>query len=385
MEASPAFTHVAFCDDDVLIEPESIRRLLALLGYLDDRSVVGGGMLKMSNKPILYECGGFARGMSYHRRKPDADLCQIGHVIDYDRRDAANYFAWWLFSAPLKAFDEVGYPMPFFVRGDDQEFGKRLTDRQWKMISLTGFSVWHDEFEKKYSPVMEYYIQRNLLIANWTRNEATLLEMAPRIFLRVARSLLTYRYEQAEFLLRAIDDALKGPRFLANLDAARFHEALSKTQASVMRPVAPLEFVPEKYNLDVTGLWWRRILVFLTLNGHLLPSFLMLSDKTPFSKGWAIESLHGVRLSPIFLCPSVLYYEPTLGQGVLCKMDRVRFFAISWRLLKTSCRLVRQYRSMAKIWQAGQPDLITKEFWREYLKLDDDSKAAARFGKSAMV
>jgi galactofuranosylgalactofuranosylrhamnosyl-N-acetylglucosaminyl-diphospho-decaprenol beta-1,5/1,6-galactofuranosyltransferase len=383
-QAKPAFSHVVFCDDDVLIEPESILRLFALLAYLDGKSVVGGGMLKMSNKNILHECGGFTRGMYYFRRKPDADLGEISEVIEYDRRDAANYFAWWLFATPLKAFDEVGYPMPFFVRGDDQEFGKRLVDNQWKMVSLTGCAVWHEEFEKKYSSAMEYYIQRNLLITTWIRNEATLLEILPRIVLRIARALLTYRYERAEFMLQAVEDALKGPAFLTEIDAARFHAELSRKQKSVMRPVEPMEFVAEKYYPNIKGIWWRRILVLLTWNGHLLPKVLMLSDKTPFSKGWAIENLHSARLSPIFRCPSVLYYEPTLRQGMVCRMDRARFFALSLRLLKAAFGLFKKNRSMVEVWGKSHSDMIIPSFWRRHLECREEfSEPPEAFVKSA--
>ena len=64
---------------------------------------------------------------------------------------------------PRKELSLDNLPMPLFVRGDDMEYGKRLTK---KLLTLNGIGVWHVPVHNKYSSFMNYYVTRNTLILN---------------------------------------------------------------------------------------------------------------------------------------------------------------------------------------------------------------------------
>jgi galactofuranosylgalactofuranosylrhamnosyl-N-acetylglucosaminyl-diphospho-decaprenol beta-1,5/1,6-galactofuranosyltransferase len=149
MQCPEEVTHVLFCDDDILIEPESVRRLYRLLGYLHETTVVGGGMLDMGNKTRLHERGAFLRNMRFNPRKFGHDESQVQSLAAYDLNEAVNYFGWWFFASPLEAFKRSGFPLPYFVRSDDQEFGIRLLKQGWTYVTLLGCAVWHDNSKRR--------------------------------------------------------------------------------------------------------------------------------------------------------------------------------------------------------------------------------------------
>jgi galactofuranosylgalactofuranosylrhamnosyl-N-acetylglucosaminyl-diphospho-decaprenol beta-1,5/1,6-galactofuranosyltransferase len=230
---------------------------------------------------------------------------------------------------------------------------------------------------------MDYYVMRNGYITAWLHeNDFSAAVAAAFTVRRVLAALLSYRYEKAAFMLEGIKDALAGPGFLKELDPVAFHTALAQRQGSVMKPVDPLYFASEKYAPQIAPSYLRRCLIILTLNGHLLPSFLMASDKTVFRKGWAIEPLHAHRFQAIFRKPTVLYYEPVSGQGVLCRMDRKRFFHLLGCLLRVCLRLCLKGKRIGKTWRESHRELTFPAFWKLYLGLIQPPSQHTRSGES---
>lgn len=378
MNSPSAFTHVLFCDDDVMMNAESVCRLHALLGYLGNKTIVGGGMINMSDRCRLHELGAHTRSMRITMRKHALDLADVQSLTRYDRVEAMNYFGWWFFSCPMEAFYSEGMPLPVFVRSDDQEFCVRLLSKGWKTATLLGCAVWHEEFHKKDAPIMDYYIARNGLAAAWLREDRfNKWRMLSAIFRMVKDALLSYRYEHAEYLMRGMSDAMKGPEFLMSLDPSEFHAKMSRSQTEIMKPVTHATFVSEKYCPHVSTSRWRGLLVTLTLNGHLLPRWALKNDETVFSPGWAIEHLHSHRFAAIFRKPTVLYCEPTLAQGILCRLDRKRFFQLSAEFLRLAYRMFSNYDSVRRNWREGEGRLTSLSFWRSHLRLEADDQQAA--------
>lgn len=376
MESRAGFTHVLFCDDDVMIDPESFCRLYSLLGYVDEKTIVGGGMINMNDRARLHELGAYTHAMQITMRKHALDLADVPSLTKYDRVEAMNYFGWWFFSCPLDAFQKEGMPLPVFVRSDDQEFCVRLLSRGWKVTTLLGCAIWHEEFHKKDAPIMDYYIIRNGFAAALLREERfSKWRAAATVYRLVSAALLSYRYEHAEYLMQGARDALKGPAFLASLDPSEFHAQMSKKQTEVMKPVGPTIYASEKYCPPIRPSRWKKLLVALTLNGHLLPKTAMRDDETVFAPGWAIEHLHSHRLEAIFRRPTVLYCEPTLAQGILCRIDRKRFFQLYADLGRLVLRMLSEYDAVRRSWREEEGYLTSLSFWRRHLRLGDEGPA----------
>ncbi|MEJ2767088.1 glycosyltransferase family 2 protein [Mycetohabitans sp. B46] len=366
------FTHVLFCDDDIAVEPESYSRLFNLLHYVGDDRIVAGGMLNMQDKGKLHELGARVRGLRFWSVKGGADLTSQEDVIRYDEPEYATFYGWWFTCYPLAQLREKLMPFPFFVGFDDVEMGMRLSN-EMSTVALTGIAVWHEEFHKKETNWRWYYHARNGLAANYmyVNNDRAVTD----VFRQVLGALLTYRYERAANLLDGVHDAQKGPQFIRELVPDEFHAAKAKAQKQLMRPVSAMQFVSEKFAPKMTNSRLRKLLVMATLNGHLLPSFMMRRATNAFDDGWAIEPLHSMRLQTIFRKPTVLYYEPTIHQGLLCSMDRKQFFALAIRAAKLYASVKINASKTRRLWRSAGKEIISESFWRTYLSLRKQADA----------
>ncbi|MCX8039444.1 MAG: glycosyltransferase [Planctomycetota bacterium] len=362
-------THVIFCDDDVIIEPEAFARTYAFFSIADQRSVIGGGMLRMGAKHILYELGAIRTSMGCLPQKSNWNLLNQESIIKYDDsclwKQKHGYFAWWYFASPLVVFAQNKLPMPYFFRGDDQEFAERYRD--CKFVTLLGVAVWHDDFEKKDSPVTDYYIVRNGLITGWIHGDPqcpTILSCAYRTCI----ALLTYRYDRAQFILCGIRDALRGPSWLERLDEEQYHQQLLRTQCQRMQPIEKPTKLPIAVNPPKSLL--RKILIISTVNGHLLPAcFIKALWRQDDPDRRVYRHLHDTHLGAIFLRPEVCYYEPSTKQGILCVVSPQRFWQIAAQLLWIMPWFISTLFLQRWRWRRAYHRLITPEAWRKRLKL----------------
>ncbi len=367
-------THVLFCDDDIQIEPESIIRLQALLGYIDEKTVVGGGMMFFSKMTHLCEIGARYESLTFRLCHKNLDLTRKDSLAKYDLPKDMNYFGWWFFACSKKVFKDEGLPFPFFVRSDDIEFGLRLVEKGYTMASLLGLGVWHEEFNRKVSPVMEYYVYRNGLITMWVHEKGLAgFEIVRMFYKRIFQRLTTYRYQTAHYILLGLEDALKGPDFLENLSPPTHHTKMMGEQTELMVPIEPSELIRGKFKKTPLSLFARRIqkaIGFITMNGHLLPSAFMIKGEEMSDPGFLVEDLRAIRRDVLLRHPAVLYYDPIIDQGIMCRIDRKKFFYLLFLSLKLGIRVLLTNSRMVQKWKSAHERFTSVQFWRTYLGIN---------------
>ncbi|MUH04257.1 glycosyltransferase family 2 protein [Commensalibacter melissae] len=363
LDSQSNFTHVLFCDDDVLIEPEVICRAFHLASFLDDKSIIPGGMMNYGDRGRLHEIGAQVKGFDFSSVKPNLDLTTSSGVIFYDKLEYSTFYGWWFVVYPKKIIENF-LPAPFFVGWDDVQQGLVLQGKV-DIVTLTGIAVWHEEFTKKEVNWRWYYHIRNGLIVNFVYGKPPIFKEALNIF----KCLLTYRYERAEYLLAGIKDAMKGPEFIKNLDPEIFHQDLVKKQKSKLLNIRQDQMDMKDYNRFIKYSFIRKLFIILTLNGHLLPLKLMYKAETPLDHGWVLEPLHSFRISAIFRCPKVIYYEKISNMGITCEIDSKRFFNLCNELFLTIIELYKKQYILKFKWKKSFNGLITKHFWKNYLGL----------------
>lgn len=360
------YTHVLFSDDDTLYEPESIKRLYNFFKYANEDVVVGGGMLNLNTKHILNEHGAIVRFMNLKPLKNNLDMCLIEDIIRYISIETIDYFAWWFFTCSKNIFKKFGLPLPIFFRGDDQEFGIRIKNNV-NFVSLLGVAVWHEEFYKKDMPLTDYYIVRNGLILSMIHEKKS-IKLIIHILRILLLSLLTYRYERAKFIVKGIEDFLKGPEFIKNTKPDKYHLKLNKEQKNKLTDMSS-KFLGYKFDQPTTNSKLKKLLIILTLNGHLLPSFFIKKGKEPYEEGYVIERLHSRRLAAIFRKETVLYYEPTTGNGIEYKHSKKKFFSYLFKGLFNTAKLFFKYEKLQKEYKKEFKHITSLDFWKKYLNL----------------
>jgi galactofuranosylgalactofuranosylrhamnosyl-N-acetylglucosaminyl-diphospho-decaprenol beta-1,5/1,6-galactofuranosyltransferase len=366
-------THVAFIDDDVAIEPESLRRMAAFFGLATGDNPIGGHMLDRVQPGRVYEAGAVIdmHDWTFHPQLQDLDLTAPGTLEGMLGPAAIHYNGWWCFGFSLALVGRVGLPLPCFIRGDDMEFGLRLTRQGIHTIPMPGIAVWHEPFYLKIGGWQLYYETRNMLVA------ASLhLGVSPRAaVIRMARllliHLLTFRYYSARLIVRGIADFLRGPGLWDSPPQA-LHASLGELARRHPTETIPREAVLPTFHPAALpkgrrgyGLRLLRVLVRSTLarSPRSAPQRVLVDQ---FS--WAtIFRTDCVALDTWWDRELPLYHR-----------SRDEFRAIGKEAARTLGQLWRRYDAVGAAWRDAMPRLTSPENWRRYLGVDEPAPPALR-------
>lgn len=364
-EKEEPFTHVVFCDDDVLVNAEAILRVIALTSYVNSNTVVSGAMLKMDSKHTHVRAAEVA-GIGFYSVQRTFDMTDPKTVACYDQRGFTSFSGWWLACYPLTDKLEDFMPMPFFIGWDDIEMGRRVNRLGMRTVSLLGFGIWHEDFDKKETAWRWYYHARNGCATAMLHEDGRLA--LKQIRGEIFRNMLTYRYDRAQFMLDGLDWLAAGPKKLRDARPDLLHkELITRPQvglADVSKILVPDRFERGRGDPGRLHKWSRR-----TFNGHLVPIWFFRSAREPSYPGWAVEGLHSHAMDRIFLNRRVIYYESATGKGLDCGVDHGRFWKLFLRLSVRWLTLRLSWRRVRDSWRAEEKEMTSPAFWREYLKL----------------
>lgn len=378
MKHDENFTHVLLMDDDVSISTESLRRTFNLLSLATGKyknAFINGAMLvaeepnrQFEDVSYVVNSGAYASVKSNKYYMDQQQYIVRNEHIDVEIPKA--YGAWWFSCIPVSAIEQVGLPLPLFVRCDDVEYGMRAKPIY---MTLNGICVWHDGFMgRSRASVDSYQYVRNFLImiamTDCSSQDLFMLRMerALRLQLRVMS------YDAADLILDGIADYLKGPDYFASLNG----EEVIKRNAKKNEKLVLLDELAEPYR-NVT--YNKRLLgdqsyikPFLKLmrtlpyDRHLLPDVLLRdTPEAVFYSGLSI-------LSPRTIGTKTLVAIDLEGnQGAVRHMDRERYQQIMdrWKALKSE--LKERGDEVRAAYKEALPYLTSTEFWEKYLGLDE--------------
>ena len=128
---------ILFMDDDIRIEPDSILRALALNRFAKTPTLVGGQMLNLQEPSHLHVMGEMVDQENFmwtnarqHRVRPQlrqvpADRRRGARSKLLHRRIDVDYNGWWMCMIPRQVAEELGQPLPLFIKWDDADYGLR--------------------------------------------------------------------------------------------------------------------------------------------------------------------------------------------------------------------------------------------------------------------
>ena len=160
--------YVLLMDDDIVLETSALERTFSLLSGLKEEcrdSFLSGAMLSLEKPCIQYENTARWGKIRLHGEGKNLNLVNASNLVQNEKVPSQKnrYGAWWYCAIPVHRIHEIGYPLPIFVKGDDMEYGIR---NHREVLSMNGIGVWHQSFQSKMSPVVNYYSDRNMLIIN---------------------------------------------------------------------------------------------------------------------------------------------------------------------------------------------------------------------------
>lgn len=371
MEQDPPATHVLLMDDDVTIQPESIRRTYQLLSFLRDEyrdSFISGAMLLYEEMRLQYEDVGAIRdACTLTTLKGIFDMTEKRNLLRNEEEPCGyghRYAGWWYCCIPTHMIREKGLPLPLFIRFDDVEFGLRCKP---KFVTMNGICIWHMGFAGKYNLAMDrYQMCRNPLVVDAVGSMPGTVN-APDYVRKAFRSeLLKFNYNAAELILRAFKDFLRGPEFF-QIDQG---EEIIKENVQKNEKYQPMNGWPDiEVNFD-----------------EILEDF----DRKPLETFWYRLTFNGQRLWP-FRAPKrgmipVFFsdvYQPGryVGHDAMLAVNVDNRTAVERHMDKDKYRSLkkewdqayRYYRrnraSIVKSYRDAQPYLVSVEFWKKYLEI----------------
>ncbi|WP_232338887.1 glycosyltransferase [Agromyces aureus] len=214
--------YIILLDDDVEIEPESLRRAVTFANWCRTPTIVGGHMLDMYDKSKLHA---YAEGIKW---KPfmwgpftparhdfgDSNLRQTPWL---HRRYDVDYNGWWMSLIPVDTLREIGLSLPVFIKWDDAEYALRAREHGYPTVSLPGAAVWHVSWVDKDDSHdwQAFFHARNRLVAALLHSPEKRGGLLWRANLAGdVKNLLTMDYYTVAMRHAAIHNVLEGPEQL---------------------------------------------------------------------------------------------------------------------------------------------------------------------------
>lgn len=214
---------ILFMDDDILLEPDSVLRAVAFSRFARSPMLVGGQMLSLQSRSQLSTMGEVVdRSAFLWRNAPKtvphhdfADGPLRGTPWLHARTDV-DYNAWWMCLIPRVVAEDLGLPLPLFIKWDDAEYGLRARSRGYRTATVPGIAIWHMSFLEKddTSDWQAYFHYRNRYVAAALHGPDNPRALLVDTFKRSLRHLLLMEYSAMALQDMALRDFLAGPEAL---------------------------------------------------------------------------------------------------------------------------------------------------------------------------
>jgi galactofuranosylgalactofuranosylrhamnosyl-N-acetylglucosaminyl-diphospho-decaprenol beta-1,5/1,6-galactofuranosyltransferase len=288
------------------------------------------------------------------------------------RRIDVDYNGWWMCMIPRQVAEELGQPLPLFIKWDDADYGLRAGEHGYPTVTLPGAAIWHMAWSDKDDAIdwQAYFHLRNRLIVaalHWDGNVKGLLRSHLKATLK---HLLCLEYSTVAIQNKAMDDFLAGPENLFSI----LESSLPDVRA--MRAQYPDAVVlPSATTLPTpSDKRWRKkveiptnpVSISLRL-GRGVVHQLKAHDPEHHRRPQVNVATQDARWFSLCNVDGVTVTTAD-GRGVVYRQrDREKMFALLRESLKRQALLARKFNRMRKAYRAALPMLTSTQKWETVL------------------
>lgn len=351
------YTHALFMDDDASTEMEAIKRTLRLFEYSKIKKMAVAGALHLESNPhIIYEKGARFEGIC-KPVKHRLEILNINNLVFANYDDLKiDYGGWWFFAFEISDVEYM--PFPFFVRGDDILFSIL---NKFNICTSIGIYCLGEDFGEKETP-LHVYLDIRYHIINSIFKGINLFKIILYISYIFLKRLHSYKYESAKAANYAIKCVIKGPEFfIKNIDMLNVRNYINSFIKEEKVQEIDLNTINFDYPDNSTSFIIRlikKLLVILTLNGFLIPNFL-LKDKIIYQH----RDFHANIIS-IFRFKKVLYYSPQDKKGYILRHNKVAYFKELFTFALNIAHLIISYPFLKRAYKDNIKYMTSKSFWK---------------------
>ncbi|MBB3601287.1 galactofuranosylgalactofuranosylrhamnosyl-N-acetylglucosaminyl-diphospho-decaprenol beta-1,5/1,6-galactofuranosyltransferase [Mycolicibacterium sp. BK556] len=375
---------ILFMDDDIRVEPDSVLRALALNRFAKTPTLVGGQMLNLQEPSHLHVMGEMVAAENfmwtnainteydhnfakYPLNDEESERSRMLH-----RRIDVDYNGWWMCMIPRQVAEELGQPLPLFIKWDDADYGLRAGEHGYPTVTLPGAAIWHMAWSDKDDAIdwQAYFHLRNRLVVaamHWDGNVRGLIASHMKATLK---HLLCLEYSTVAIQNKAMDDFLEGPDHIFSiLESAlpEIRQMRSEYPDAVVLPSATTLPTPsDKRWRKKVSIPTNPVSISLRLArgvAHQLKAHHPVHHERPQinvatqdARWFSLCRVDGVTVTTAD------------GRGVVYRQrDRAKMFALLRASTRRQLRLARQFNRMRKVYRQSLPALTSKEKWETVL------------------
>ncbi|MDV3131611.1 glycosyltransferase [Mycobacterium sp. 29Ha] len=375
---------ILFMDDDIRVEPDSILRALALNRFAKTPTLVGGQMLNLQEPSHLHVMGEMVDAENFMwtnavNTEYDHNFAKYALSDEEEyrsrllhRRIDVDYNGWWMCMIPRQVAEELGQPLPLFIKWDDADYGLRAGEHGYPTVTLPGAAIWHMAWSDKDDAIdwQAYFHLRNRLVVaamHWDGNVSGLIASH---FKATIKHLMCLEYSTVAIQNKAMDDFLAGPEHIFSI----LESALPEVRA--MRQKYPDAVVlPSATSLPTpSDKKWRKKVAIptnpLSISWRLTRGVLhqlkahdpehhrrpQVNVATQDARWFSLCKVDGVTVTTAD------------GRGVVYRQrDRAKAAELLRESLKRQAELARKFNRMRRVYRDALPVLTSKQKWETVL------------------
>ena len=375
---------ILFMDDDIRVEPDSILRALAFNRFAKVPTLVGGQMLNLQEPSHLHVMGEMidsenfmwtgAINTEYDHNFAKYPLNSEEHERSrmLHRRIDVDYNGWWMCMIPRRVAEELGQPLPLFIKWDDSEYGLRAGEHGYPTVTLPGAAIWHMAWSDKDDAIdwQAYFHLRNRLVVAAMHWDGKVSGLIRSHFKATLKHLLCLEYSTVAIQNKAMDDFLAGPDHIFSiLESAlpdvramrqQFPDAVVLSSATALPAPSDKKWrkkvaIPTN-PLSIASRLTRGVAHQLSPHDpahHVRPQ---INVATQDARWFSLCTVDGVTVTTAD------------GRGVVYRQrDREKMFGLLRESLKRQLLLARKFDRMRKVYRAAQPELTSPRRWEAVL------------------
>src|SRR3984893_17556523 len=370
---------ILFMDDDIALEQDTILRVLAMHRFAKSPMLVGGQMLNLQEPSHLHIMGEMVDRANFMwtaapYAEYDHDFAE--YPLDDNnarsnllhRRIDVDYNGWWTCMIPRQIAEELGQPLPLFIKWDDADYGLRAAEHGYPTATLPGAAIWHMAWSDKDDAIdwQAYFHLRNRLggaAPHWDGGGTGLRQSHLKATLK---HLACLEYSTVAIQNKAIDDFLAGPEHIFSILESALPEVHRMRKAypdAVVLPSSDELPAPSERNREMKPPVHPLAVGYRLMRGtlhqlkqadpahHRRPQ---LNVPTQDARWFRLCTLDGATVTT------------AAGRGAVYRQrDRAKMVALLRASIRQHIRLARKFSRMRKVYRQALPVLSSKQKWEE--------------------
>ena len=273
---------------------------------------------------------------------------------------------------PRQVAEELGQPLPLFIKWDDADYGLRAAEHGYPTVTLPGAAIWHMAWSDKDDAIdwQAYFHLRNRLVVAAMHWDGNITGLIASHLKATIKHLLCLEYSTVAIQNKAMDDFLAGPEHIFSILESALPEVRRMRQDypdAVVLPGATALPPPsdKRWRKKVTIPTNPLSISFRLARGvaHQLKAHdpehhrrPQINVATQDARWFSLCKVDGVTVTTAD------------GRGVVYRQrDRAKMFELLRESVKRQVKLGRKFNRMRKVYREALPVLASKQKWETVL------------------